>query len=140
MKHSSHENLGYLLTRASWTWNQRLIELFRSKGFHDQKPSFGAIFIPLFDNDGLSVKEIAKLSKFTKQTASIYIRELEGLGYVKKKQDKVDKRSVLIFLTPKGKKLRLIANTCVAQVNAEFRKNLDPTEFRQLLVFLRKCI
>jgi len=116
------------------------MELFRSKGFHDQKPSFGAIFIPLFDNDGLSVKEIAKLSKFTKQTASIYIRELEGLGYVKKKQDKVDKRSVLIFLTPKGKKLRLIANTCVAQVNAEFRKNLDPTEFRQLLVFLRKCI
>ena len=116
------------------------MEMFRSKGFPDQKPSFGAVFIPLFDNDGLSVKEIAKLSKLTKQTASIYIRELEGLGYVKKKQDKADKRSVLVFLTPMGKKLKLIANICVNQVNAEFRKNLDPTEFRQLLVFLRKCI
>lgn len=140
MKHGSHENLGYLLTRASSAWNQRLMELLRSKGFHDQKPSFGAVFIPLFDNDGVNVNKIAKLSKLTKQTTSSYVQELESLGYIKKKRDKTDKRSVLIFLTPRGKKLRLIANICVAQVNAEFRKKLDSVEFLQLLVFLKKCI
>lgn len=116
------------------------MELFRSKGFDDQKPSFGAVFIPLFDNDGLNVKMIAKLSKLTKQTTSIYVRELESLGYIKKQQNKTDKRSVRIFLTPKGKKLRLTANICVAQVNAEFRKKIDSAEFGQLLVYLRKCI
>lgn len=140
MKHGSHENLGYLLTRASSAWNQRLMELFRSKGFHDQKPSFGGIFVPLFDNDGLSVKEIAKLSKLTKQTTSIYVRELESLGYIKKKQNRTDKRSVKIFLTPKGKELKSIADICVRQVNTEFRKLLDAAEFRQLLVFLFKII
>ena len=138
MKHGSQENLGFLLTRVSSAWNQRLMELFRSHGFHDQKPSFGAIFIPLFDNDRLSVTEIAKFSKLTKQTTSIYIRELESLGYIKKKQDVIDKRSLKISLTPKGKKLRLIADKCVSQVNTEFRERLNVTELKHLLDILRK--
>lgn len=140
MKHGSHENLGYLLTRASFVWNQHLMKLLRAKGFLDQKPSFGAVFIPIFDKDGLSVTEIAKLSKITKQTTSIYIRELEGLGYIRKEQDKKDTRSLKVYLTTKGKKLKLAAHASVKQANDEFRKHLDATEFKQLHSYLRKCI
>lgn len=140
MKHGSRENLGYLLTRASSMWNQRLMELFRSEGFHDQKPSLGAIFIPLFDKDGLTITEIARFSKLTKQTTSIYVHELEKLGYIKKKQDLADKRKAKIFLTSHGRKLKAIADTLVIQVNSEFRKRLSALEFEQLLKILRKYV
>lgn len=114
------------------------MELFRFGGFRDQKPSFGAVFIPLFDTDGLSITEMIRSSKITKQTASIYVRELEKLGYIKKKQNAADKRTVNIFLTPKGKKLKSAADTFVAQVNAECKIRLGAADFKRLLHILKK--
>lgn len=116
------------------------MELFRSRGFRDQKPSFGVIFIPLFDTDGLSITEMLQSSKITKQTASIYVRELEKLGYIKKKRNAADKRTINIFLTPKGKKLKSVADVSVAEVNDEFQNRLGTTEFKRLLKILRKYV
>lgn len=116
------------------------MELFRSKGYYDQKPSLGAVFIPLFDKDGLAITEIARLSKLTKQTASIYVHELETLRYIKRKRDLTDKRKTRIFLTSRGRKLKTVADTLVIQVNSEFRKRLSTLEFDQLLKILRKYV
>lgn len=77
-------------------------------------------------------------SKITKQTASIYVRELEKLGYIKKKQNATDKRTVNIFLTPKGKELKSVADVSVAKVNDEFRNRLGDAEFKRLLHILKK--
>ena len=140
MKHGSEQNLGYLLTQASNIWNRRLMEIFRAKGYDDLKPSFGAVFIPLFDKDKQSITDIMNFSKLTKQTMSIYVGELGKKGYINTNQDNIDKRRIIVSLTTKGKKLKSVANRAVKQVNDEFRKQLNTLEFKHFLRALEKII
>lgn len=140
MKHGSAQNLGYLLIQASNIWNRRLMEIFRAKGYADLKPSFGAVFIPLFDKDKQSITDIMDFSKLTKQTVSIYVGELRKKRYISTRQDHIDKRRVLVSLTTKGKKLKSVANSAVKQVNDEFRKHLNILEFKHFLQALEKII
>jgi DNA-binding MarR family transcriptional regulator len=136
MKHGSRLNLGFLLNRAAALWDRRLMEQFKEKGVLDMKPSFGSVFIPLFDKDGISAKEMAEFSKLTKQTLSTYIKELEARKYISRRKDKNDGRFEKIFLTKKGKKLQRAANEAVKKVNLHFQSKISKKKTDELLKIL----
>ena len=60
MGHASRENLGYLLAKASQRWNELLAEGFAAAGFPEVRPSYGSVLIPLIEEDGLRMGEIAR--------------------------------------------------------------------------------
>jgi DNA-binding MarR family transcriptional regulator len=140
MKHGNKDNLGFLLTRAASLWDSLLMQQFKSNGILDMKPSFGSVFIPLFDQDGISAKEISLFSKLTKQTLSAYINNLEKLGYIQRRTNKLDKRSENIYLTVKGKKLQKIANEAVINVNTIFSSKISRAEMNNLRIILDKLL
>ncbi len=139
-EHRSTSNLGYLLTMVSRAWNRRLMKAFEEEGYDDQKPSYGAIFIPLFHKDGLAITEIIELSQISKQTASTYIKELSEKGYIEIRDHPEDRRFSLVYLTPKGKLLRKTADRVVSRVNREFLQTLRRDEGELLLSVLRRWI
>lgn len=53
----------------------------------------------------VNLKMIASYLNIPKQQLSVTVRNLELNGYIIKKQDTVDKRAVLIFLTEKAEKV-----------------------------------
>ncbi|PEC22853.1 MarR family winged helix-turn-helix transcriptional regulator [Bacillus cereus] len=53
----------------------------------------------------VNLKMIASYLNIPKQQLSVTVRNLELNGYIVKKQDTVDKRAVLIFLTEKAEKV-----------------------------------
>lgn len=140
MKHASAKNIGYLITKCSHVWNQELMQGLRQEGFLDQKPSFGAVFIPLFDNSNQSTADIIRFSGLTKQTISIYLKELEKLGYISRKKDESDKRRIIVILTNKGKKLKKAAKKSVLSANNTFLERLGKKDFRHLTDLLLKCL
>jgi DNA-binding MarR family transcriptional regulator len=138
MKYASSQNLGYLLIKTSRAWNQRLMEIFKSKGYDDLKPSFGAVFIPLFDKDNQNIADIMNFSNLSKQSMTVYINELKGRGYIETQHNPDDRRFVRVLLTPKGKVLKTVADGVVKQVNYEFSQQLCASQFKELLQILNK--
>lgn len=139
MKQSSKKSLGYALSQMTRIWNQRFADILRAEGYYNLKPSFCAIFFPLFDNDGQSAAELARNTKMTKQTISIYVQELRQRGYIKVLRDTQDKRVQRIFLTAKGTLLRKVFASANTSISKEVCKSLSDAESSQLSSLLEKC-
>lgn len=61
------------------------------------------IIMLLFHNDGQTVGQIAKHLGVAPATASVSIKRMEKAGFIKRKADEKDARTVKIFLTDKGR-------------------------------------
>lgn len=60
----------------------------------------------LWDSEPRSVKELGSALRFESGTLSPLLKRLETAGLVTRERSRADERSVLIRLTPKGRRLR----------------------------------
>ncbi|WP_187278325.1 MarR family winged helix-turn-helix transcriptional regulator [Methylobacterium sp. WL64] len=64
------------------------------------------VLLVLWEEDGLSVKEIGNRLFLDSGTLTPLLKRLEASGRVRRARDRADERQVSIFLTPAGAKLR----------------------------------
>ncbi|WP_342106213.1 MarR family winged helix-turn-helix transcriptional regulator [Methylobacterium sp. SI9] len=64
------------------------------------------VLLVLWEQDGLSVKEIGNRLFLDSGTLTPLLKRLEVSGRVRRARDRVDERQVSIFLTPAGARLR----------------------------------
>jgi DNA-binding MarR family transcriptional regulator len=64
------------------------------------------VLLVLWEQDGLSVKEIGNRLFLDSGTLTPLLKRLEASGRVRRARDRVDERQVSIFLTPDGEALR----------------------------------
>src|ERR687883_1741277 len=95
---ASRENVGYLLAKASQRWNELLYERFRREGFGEVRPAYGSILLPLFEEDGLRMGELAARARLAKQTMTTMVRLAERDGLVERRPDPTDGRASRIYL------------------------------------------
>src|SRR5215831_6078399 len=88
----TQDNLGFLLAKASQRWNELLAGRFAAAGFPEVRPSYGSILIPLYEEDGLRMGEIARRARLSKQTMTTMVRLLERDGLVERRPDPQDGR------------------------------------------------
>jgi DNA-binding MarR family transcriptional regulator len=117
--HATRENLGYLLAKASQRWNERLEEGFAAAGFPEVKASYGSVLIPLFEEDGLRIGEIARRARLSKQTMTTMVRLCERDGLVERRPDPDDGRATRVHLTAKAKRFEPRAEDVLADLERE---------------------
>ena len=139
MQKYSH-NIGNLLARALQKWNKHLVTAFEQAGFFDIKPSYGAIFILLFEADGLPISAIIERSSLSKQTISGYLRELKNKHYVEISKSEKDERAMKIYLAPKGKNFKRVATKILTEMNRNIYKSLGKQQCSQLQELLSKYL
>jgi DNA-binding MarR family transcriptional regulator len=113
----TRENIGFLLAKASQHWNELLYERFVAAGFPDVRPSYGSILVPLFEEDGLRMSELAARARLSKQTMTTMVRLLERDGLVERRADSSDGRASLVFLTERGRSFRPVAEETLAKLD-----------------------
>jgi DNA-binding MarR family transcriptional regulator len=79
-------------------------------------------------NGPISVTALAEMEKVRPATISRMISSLEDDGFVKRREDARDKRSVLISTTPKGRQMYLRANRQYLKQLNEALASLDPQQ------------
>jgi DNA-binding MarR family transcriptional regulator len=114
---ASRENLGFLLAKASQRWNELLYERFVAAGYPEVRPSYGSILVPLFEEDGLRIGEVATRARLSKQTMTTMVRLLERDGLVQRRPDPSDGRASLLFLTPHARNLRPTVEAALAELD-----------------------
>ena len=112
-------NLGFLLAKASQHWNELLGKGFAERGFGEVRPSYGSVLLPLFEEDGLRMGQIAERARLSKQTMTTMVRLCERDGLVYRERDPRDARAFHIYLTDRAKDFRPVARVILRELDAK---------------------
>jgi DNA-binding MarR family transcriptional regulator len=133
-------NLGFLLAKASQRWNELLQEQFVTRGFGEVRPAYGSLLLPLFEEDGLRMGELARRARLSKQTMTTMVRLLERDGLVKREPDPADGRAALVRLTRRARAFRPVAEEVLGNLEARVADRLTKKEATALKSALRKGV
>jgi DNA-binding MarR family transcriptional regulator len=125
-------NLGFLLAKGSQRWNELLHEEFRRRGFAEVRPAYGSVLLPLFEEDGLRMGQLAERARVSKQTMTTLVRLAERDGLVTREPDPGDGRAALVRLTDRSRAFRPVADRAVAALERRVAARLTRREIEQL--------
>ena len=134
----SRDDLGFLLAKATQRWNELLAGSFARAGFPEVRPSYGSVLLPLFEEDGLQMGELARRSRLSKQTMTTLVRRVERDGLVSRRADPGDARATLIFLTDRARAFEPAAAEVLRQLDRAVRSRLDPAAVASVKEALRE--
>jgi DNA-binding MarR family transcriptional regulator len=124
-KHAgTRTDIGYLLAKASQRWNELLAEAFRRQGCGEVRPSYGSVLVPLFEEDGLRMSELASRARLAKQTITTMVRLVERAGLVQRLDDPDDARATRVYLTDRGREFRPVAERELRRLEARITSRL----------------
>ena len=124
----TRQDLGFLLAKASQRWNELLAQGFAAHGHPEVRPAYGSVLVPLFEEDGLRMGELAARARLAKQTMTTMVRLVERDGLVRRSTDAADGRATRVRLTARGRRLEPIAAAVVASLERRARQQLGAGE------------
>ncbi len=134
------DDLGFLLAKATQAWNELLAERFAAAGYADVRPSYGSVLVPLFEEDGLRVGELARRAHLSKQAMTELVRRVERDGLVERRADPGDGRASLIFLTARSRAFAPVAADVLRELDRLVRHRLAADRVDELKATLRDLV
>jgi DNA-binding MarR family transcriptional regulator len=134
------DDLGFLLAKATQRWNELLAERFAASGHSDIRPSYGSVLVPLFEEDGLRMGELARRAHLSKQTMTELVRRLEGEGLVERRPDPADGRASLIFLTARSRDFEPVAAVILDELDRLVRGQIGEERATELRASLTELL
>ena len=134
----TRDNLGFLLAKAEQRWNELLYRGFCRANYHEIRPAYGSVLVPLFEEDGLRIGELAKRSRMSKQTMTTLIRHMGRKKLVVRKQDAVDGRASRVYLTVRTRRFRAIAEKVLRRLDNCVATALGAAQTNELKHLLKK--
>src|SRR6516225_7438654 len=123
--------LGALLRRPLEVVRERMLERLHEHGFADLEPTHLHV-LQYPGPEGKRPSELAALLRISKQALNYQLGQLERLGYLARLPDADDLRSRRIALTPRAEAAVPVIRDAVAEVEAEWTRQLGPERFGQL--------
>lgn len=107
--------IGLLLRLVYQQYAQAIDGALREAGFDDIRPAAANVF-PFMRPEGITVSELAALTRVRKQTMAQAVDQLERTGYVERRRNPRDRRSRLVFLTERGASVPPVTHAAAARV------------------------
>ncbi|MGO4890478.1 MarR family winged helix-turn-helix transcriptional regulator [Anaerobacillus sp. MEB173] len=131
-----NECINFLLSKTQ----QKVSQHFKSKllEFGITPVQYGVLHI-LWENDGLNSSKISNALRLDNSTITGIIDRLISVELVTRKEDPLDRRRSLVYLTQKGKELEAPLRTCVENLNEQILEKFEEQE-KLLLKKLLNCL
>lgn len=123
--------IGLLLRLVYQHYAQDIDAALREAGFGDLRPAHANVF-PFVPPEGISVSGLAELARVRKQTMAQAVEQLERTGYVERRPNPDDRRSRLVFLTPRGESVRPVTHAAAARVEERWAELTSPEQLEAL--------
>lgn len=131
-------NLLALVSKIHDKGNRFIIEELKKYGADGLVPSHGDILVCLYEQDKMTMKDIADKIHRTRPTVTVLVDKLEKLGYIKREISQEDSRYTYITLTKKGQDFKPIFEKISEDLNNLLYKNLTEEESNILENLLQK--
>ncbi|OKP66967.1 MarR family transcriptional regulator [Paenibacillus helianthi] len=102
------------------------------RGIEDIVPSHGDVLVHLYQQDGLSIKELALKVHLTQPTVTVLVNKLERLEYVCRVKSGEDSRITFVKLTDKGISLQQAFREISDTLNEALYGGLNPAQQEDL--------
>jgi DNA-binding MarR family transcriptional regulator len=106
--------------RAVWYALYRMYNQVASK--YDVTTSIGFVLLNIHSEEGTPATKIAPLMGLESRSLTRKLKSMEEKRLIYKQKDKVDKRSVRIFLSEKGKEQKEVSRKTVRDFNDKVRE------------------
>ncbi len=123
--------IGALLRMSLETVRERMLERLHERGFDDLAPPH-LIVLQYPGPQGLRPSDLAARLRMSKQALNYLLGELERLGYIERLPDPDDLRSRRISVTKRGDAVAAVIREAVAEVEAQWTKQLGTKRFEEL--------
>jgi len=125
-------NLRQNLLSTSRAVNTAIIKGLHEKGFSKLRSTHTALLSNL-DMRGENLTVVASRAGITKQAMGRLVDELVQLKYIKRNQDKIDRRAIKLQFTPKGINLMQQSFAVMADIEKRCAKSVGKDNYKQLL-------
>jgi DNA-binding MarR family transcriptional regulator len=129
--------MGFLLAKAAQRWNELLVEQFARAGYPEVRASYGSVLVPLFEEDGLRMSELAARARLTKQTMTTMVRLVERDGLARRVPDPRDGRATRVYLSERGRSFHEVAEQALRRLDRNLRARLSSSDVDRLLTMLK---
>ena len=129
------DNIGFFISRTQSQIRKLFLPKLRPYGI---TPEQWVLFATLSEEEGISVTDLSNVSFKDKPYTTRLIADLEEQGLIRREENQDDRRSSLIFLTAKGRKLREEIVTMVSEFHQWMIEPLSEKEVQELKHLLNK--
>ncbi|MFK5978779.1 MAG: MarR family transcriptional regulator [Rhizobiaceae bacterium] len=137
MEFDKKKSAGYLANHMARLFAQGLHERIKSLGL---APAQFMTLLELWNEDGLSQKELVKRIDVEQATMANTIRRMERDGLITRRQNPTDARSHTIFLTKRAKQIEQAAVEAAYSQNAVALDGFSQIEHQQFLESMQRTI
>jgi DNA-binding MarR family transcriptional regulator len=134
---SLNDSVGWLLNNAARLSARRLSS--KLAGYNVTPPQWG-VLVALWEQDGLSLSELAKRSFFDGPTMTGIVDRLEKASLVERRRDSADRRVISVYLTEEGRHLQDQLPALSEEANQEALNGLAEGEVERFVQTLRQII
>jgi len=131
-------NIAAIISDTRAGINRYLLQELKRLGIEGLAPSHGAILYHLFNNDQVTMKDLAKAVRRDKSTVTALVGKLVANGYVEKMSSAQDQRTVCVRLSAKGAALQPAFEEVSRNLIDRIWRGVDEAEQRELVRLLRK--
>ena len=128
-------SLGVLLRLLHQQFAGAVDEALAEAGFGDVRSTHASVFT-FVPPEGMPVSDLTRLARVRKQSMTQTVEELENLGYVERRPSPTDKRSRLVFLTPRGRKIRPLAMAAGSRIELQWAQLVGGAELDSVKLLL----
>ena len=119
---------GFLVSKIHQLSGRVFARKLREHGIVSINPAQGRILFVLWQEDGISIQELAKRTSLGKSTLTSMLDRLESSGELTRVPAEGDRRKTLICLTQKDRDLRETYDRVSDEMNDLYYAGLSPSE------------
>ena len=131
---------GFLISKIKQISERIFDKKLKHAGINDLNNAQGRIIFSLWQNDNITVTELARRTALGKTTLTSMLDRLEQNGHIIRKTDKADKRTVRVALSSKSKSLEGLYGTVSAEMTVLFYRGFSEEQVDEFEGSLKRIL
>ena len=131
---------GFLIAKIHQLAGRIFAKKLKQYQLTEINPAQGRILFPLWQKDGISIRELSKETLLGKSTLTTMLKRLEDEGHIQRIPSEKDRRKTLIKLTEKNQKLQEKYVQVSSEMNDLFYQGLTEQEKDEFDRYLEKIL
>ena len=132
------KQIAALISRVRSCINRFLIKELKQNGIEGLAPSHGGILFHLFNNEQVTMKQLATAVRRDKSTVTALVDKLVDKGFAHKTVCPEDQRTFYVHLTERGKSFQPVFEQVSERLISRIWQGIDPADQKEVIRILHQ--
>ena len=131
---------GFLIAKIHQVSGRIFAKILKENGIGQINPAQGRILFVLWKKDEIPISELAKKTQLSKSTLTSMLDRLEKTGHIARVRSEKDRRTILLKLTEKDKRLQKVYSRVSDEMTNIFYREFSHEEIDEFEDYLKRIL